>query len=489
MEASETPENDAEYERSPPLPPFHNAACRGDISEMERLLAEGAEINGRTDDEERLTPLMVAAYSVDGATADTLAWLYDHGADLHAVSDWEGSAAWYAAGKGERWVSDDWPRHPRHVERLRFLLDAGLDAHETISNGRSLLVESCRAGDPARVRLLLERGVSPQNNTGETREYSFQIPLFCATESGSGECVQLLLDAGADVFETTLSRHGEPSGESALMYATSAEVARALIAAGALVNAHDGYDDVLAHVLESASNEAEHGEPNTFAAAEVLLEAGASLDGPGTNGWTRLYHEAFRYHAAAVEWLLAHGASHALTPAEHTPLHAVCWKGAHSVMSPGDSDSVCERIIQALVAAGIPLEARDDEGRTPLHKAVGGDWGNAAAARTLLRLGADPNAVDGYGESPLHIAARKGELACMEELLAGGANPLQKDSDDYLPLDHAARHKEIWQQICTEDKPLPGLTEDTATRQARQKEALHKAEQAHALLLAITLKV
>jgi Ankyrin repeat len=77
---------------SHPEPPIHRAARLGDLAELERLLAAGEDVNSRADLEydygpflRQLTPLVVAARSEDGTTAETLRWLLGHGADPRAV--------------------------------------------------------------------------------------------------------------------------------------------------------------------------------------------------------------------------------------------------------------------------------------------------------------------------------------------------------------------------------------------------------------------
>lgn len=67
-------------------------------------------------------------------------------------------------------------------------------------------------------------------------------------------------------------------------------------------------------------------------------------------------------------------------------------------------------------------EARDPWGRTPLSLAA--DDESAAAydmVRALLQYGANPNGRDGDGLTPLHYAARSGNLAVVEMLVNRGA--------------------------------------------------------------------
>ena len=97
---------------------------------------------------------------------------------------------------------------------------------------------------------------------------------------------------------------------------------------------------------------------------------------------------------------------------------------------------------QALVAAGADLRARNRRGAEPLHAAaVGGPgsdrWNPPAQAATiawLIEAGADPNAVDMDGVTPLHRAVRTRCAAAVEALLAGGADAERKNDGGSTPL-------------------------------------------------------
>ncbi|HVG94334.1 MAG TPA: hypothetical protein VND21_07795 [Planctomycetota bacterium] len=146
--------------------------------------------------------------------------------------------------------------------------------------------------------------------------------------------------------------------------------------------------DPLAAVLDDASADGECLDPGLFEVARALLEAGAALDRVPGSPTSRLYDAAFTHNADAVEFLLSMG----LRPMadsyhERTPLHAIAWQGEYTDSS---MKAACERIIRALVAAGNPVNARDEEGGTPLDEAYDGDWPNDTAIRVLLELGGDP---------------------------------------------------------------------------------------------------
>ncbi|PVU72509.1 hypothetical protein DDW10_04100 [Sulfolobales archaeon SCGC AB-777_J03] len=64
--------------------------------------------------------------------------------------------------------------------------------------------------------------------------------------------------------------------------------------------------------------------------------------------------------------------------------------------------------------------------------------GDLIKVRTALENGANPNAIDSYGSTPLHYVARIGRVEIVKILLEHGANPNAKDNDGRTPLHYAA---------------------------------------------------
>lgn len=85
-------------------------------------------------------------------------------------------------------------------------------------------------------------------------------------------------------------------------------------------------------------------------------------------------------------------------------------------------------ILSQLCDAGADVLARDEFGHTALHLAVL-CWRGAVSL--LLRRGADVNACDTAGNTPLHLAALRG--ACVDVLLAGGADPAVRNRERLAP--------------------------------------------------------
>ncbi|KAH0951694.1 hypothetical protein HN011_012504 [Eciton burchellii] len=85
--------------------------------------------------------------------------------------------------------------------------------------------------------------------------------------------------------------------------------------------------------------------------------------------------------------------------------------------------SEVDRVIQ-LLDAGLNVNSWDSQGskNTPLHWAA--CYGNKDIIACLIDKGADVNAENGCGATPLHDAVNRGDVAICQELLQVGANPL-----------------------------------------------------------------
>ncbi|MEA2763667.1 MAG: uncharacterized protein QOK07_71 [Gemmatimonadaceae bacterium] len=99
-------------------------------------------------------------------------------------------------------------------------------------------------------------------------------------------------------------------------------------------------------------------------------------------------------------------------------------------------------IAKELVGAGSNVSARNRRGAQPIHYASIGQPGSerwnpraqAAIVAYLLRAGADPNATDKSGVTPLHRAVRTRCAAAVRVLLANGADPRRKNGSGSTPL-------------------------------------------------------
>jgi ankyrin repeat protein len=100
---------------------------------------------------------------------------------------------------------------------------------------------------------------------------------------------------------------------------------------------------------------------------------------------------------------------------------------------------------RALIAAGADVNARSANPFSvlPIHSATAGNHDDVVAV--LIDAGADVNATQRHGWTPLHGAAHNGSLASVERLLAAGADPAARNDDgtSAIELAQAAGHEAI----------------------------------------------
>jgi ankyrin repeat protein len=89
---------------------------------------------------------------------------------------------------------------------------------------------------------------------------------------------------------------------------------------------------------------------------------------------------------------------------------------------------VCDFVrVRELLHRGASVDARDEDGRTPLISAVLG--GSVGLLGLLLESGADINARDREGWTALHFAAQEHEVEIARILVARGADVNAQDDD------------------------------------------------------------
>ena len=99
-------------------------------------------------------------------------------------------------------------------------------------------------------------------------------------------------------------------------------------------------------------------------------------------------------------------------------------------------------IVRTLIAAGASVRARNRHGAEALHSAAVGApgsraWNPSAQAATIvciIEAGADPNAIDKSGVTPLHRAVRTRCAAAVRTLLECGADPARKNKSGSTPM-------------------------------------------------------
>jgi hypothetical protein len=148
--------------------------------------------------------------------------------------------------------------------------------------------------------------------------------------------------------------------------------------------------------------------------------------------------------------LLAAAATQAAAQIPPTEPEVRAYSGLHAAAASGN---VAE--IERLVAAGANREARDGNGRTPLH--VAAYRKQYDAARTLMKRGANANALDAQRYDIVTIAAVANDVPMLKAALEGGASPKNVTSPyDGTALIAAAHlgHDEVVKILIAAGAPL-----------------------------------
>jgi len=212
----------------------------------------------------------------------------------------------------------------------------------------------------------------------------------------------------------------------------------------------------------------EFNEPGFFAAAQArdqmainaFIDAGININAQDGDGRTVLNYASARGHLDVVTALVAHGADpNVRDKRAYTALsHAVEAKYddvADVLLDRPGLDPNCrglnarpvlvayawrndKRRVEKLLARGANVNAPDADGDTPLHGAAQG--GDVEIVRMLLDKGANVNAKNKVGGTPLMWAAVYGNHDAAQLLLNRGADASAKDAEGNTAADWAARN-------------------------------------------------
>jgi len=167
-------------------------------------------------------------------------------------------------------------------------------------------------------------------------------------------------------------------------------------------------------------------------AVAFLLGLGAAPSATGMFSMSPLELAIGNRDEEMVDLLLRYGADVKRRERDHgqTPLH-MC---AETFMEA----ATVARIARKLIARGADVDARDVEGTSPLHDAATAN--NLLVAKALLELGAKADATDHKARTPAHVAASHGHSFMLELLIRYGADLFIEDSEGRTPADEALRY-------------------------------------------------
>ncbi len=345
-----------------------SAAWRHDILWMRQLLDSGADINTR-----HLGYDSALSIATSEGDTDMAAFLLEQGADANIHDEVEGSLLHILACHRARALrehgnalnaEEEEPLFTRWFTCAQLLLQAGAETDAGDNEGETALHACVRSNDISFIELLLKHGAS----TEVQEDIAERTPLQLATHCGRQEAADLLRQhQEAPIPAPEPPRPTAPQEAPTISAASSHHL-------GQLRDALAAGEDINAQSQQSGP------------------------DSPG--GESALVLAATHAHTAMVRLLLEAGADVNLPDhGQRTPLLAVAGQRAFAL----------------LMQAEKPERPAAD---SPLFHA----WLDIAGL--LLSQGADANAADKLGNTPLLLASSYEDHALAQLLLRCGATPL-----------------------------------------------------------------
>jgi ankyrin repeat protein len=421
---------------------LHRAAGNAEGKVLALLLKAGANPNAAAGNGD--TPLCEA---VDEPAPGNVAALLAAGADPKPACAWGKTALHIAGGEGDGGMAsallaagaplearDQHLQTPLYFalrssrpDALKVLVAAGADVNAKFKNGQTPLHEAVTSDAPGSAEILLEAGAKV-----EAKDSQGQTPLYLAAAYGREKMVPVLLRYGADPAQKT------PNGKTLVQLATESkspnvipllegakkvEVApKATIApkGGAATGAAGGGGPAasadpkgdlakmgLAFDAKTFFSRVDGGDTRAIA---LFLAAGFDASTKDDRGRTGLWIAVEQKNADSVRALLSGGVK---PDAKNAPPMAYGQTIVAAAVASSDAG-----IVRALVEAGADAKKGNDYGMTPLHEAA--RQGQLEATGLLLKAGADPNSAPS-GAPVLHGPVTENHVEVVKLLLDSGA--------------------------------------------------------------------
>lgn len=358
------------------------------------------------------------------------------------------------------------------------------DINETDKDGNSALHAAAQVNDEDMVTFLLIKGADTElkNHNGDT-------PLHVAVANGSVEAAQTLATGGADIFSRNADgripldmglekdprfydvfitqksgRIRDTGGETIVHYfvrTRNAEAVRQCIKRGLPISVpnNEGVTPLDAAFEDPNDIDA------VYIAADLIMGGAARVEGDFTyfydavsdrnidvkfdDGQTALHYAAIMGHNGIARYLLENGAaSTGQDTSGSTPLH--------EAVRYGHTD-----IAQMLLGAGAPINAQDNLGKTPIMLYVPVEAQDKMYP-LLISYKADVTRMDSYGDTVLHSGTMTAlPVGILSQLVAAGADVNARNKDGVTPLliasqkqmlEHVEFYSSLGADIHSEDK-------------------------------------
>jgi ankyrin repeat protein len=435
--------------------PLMMAAQSGHAAAVQALVAGGSDVKATSTT--GTTPLMFAAESGD---TKTLGLLIDAGADVNAKETAMGQTPLMFATAYNR------------LEAVRLLLARGADVKAT-----SKVVDLTKLSSPEeeffRQRAPQQQspgGPRPPDVAGVTRQYRYNelvgtsggfSALHFAARQGYMEVVQALVEGGADVNQINPGDKSSP-----LVVATINgyfDIGTFLLEKGANPNlsTDNGVAPLYGTLNVQWAPKALYPQPQAYRQQQttyldymkMLLDKGAD---PNARLMRKVWYSGYNFDLAGVDEIGATPFWRAAYGGDVDAMKLLVSHGADSTIATikpagrprtGDGDRFNVQDV-----SGLPPVPVGGPAVTPLHAATGVGYAEGFAANShryapaglliavkylVEETGADVNAVDHEGNTPLHNAAARGDVEMIKYLVSKGADVSRVNREGQTTADMA----------------------------------------------------
>ncbi|BDI28665.1 hypothetical protein CCAX7_007160 [Capsulimonas corticalis] len=279
------------------------------------------------------------------------------------------------------------------------------------------LLEAVMLGETEAAAAFLDGGADPNTPIGDL------LPLAAAAMTGQVDTVRMLLDRGADVFGSVqlLHKDGSPGHKitawDEALWGGWTDIVLLLVECGLPVNESEKTDGMLL------------GQAMLFPSlVRALLAHGADPNIRDASGCTALHWLGRRKPLETTQLLLDAGAAVDVKDDQGwTPLMRAIWCG-----KPDH--------VRLLLDHGADIHHVNAQGQSGLGLLAGWGWHHGVEVQTiLLDLGLDVNTQDNEGTTPLMCATRYGHEDLMQLYLDHGADRTLRNAKGETAMDFALR--------------------------------------------------
>jgi len=287
------------------------------------------------------------------------------------------------------------------LNRIETMLRDGADVNMADDRGITSLMWAVAVGSPEAMQLLIDKGA----NVNAKNTFNSTALIWAAADPRK---VRILIDHGADV--NAASKLGHTPLEIAAMSDPSAETVRLLISKGANIKAVDNSRKTVLYAATSGDD---------LETIRLLVDAGLDVNAADNTGQTPLMNSASNQNLAAVKLLLSKGVSvNAVTrPPSARTVIGTPGLGKFTALNLSCAFApTSAEVVKTLLNAGADVNAQDGRGMTPIMLATATDHQDPEVIRALIAKGADLKIKDVTGETAIDWAAKFGSTEAFHEI-------------------------------------------------------------------------